>query len=387
MVGVVDTEEKGIPAMQAPAIKKFGHEKGADYAGAVEIRTLMAKVQAKQHGVSVVDMAKHMFANDQRVQAVVRAPLAIPETTTPGIGDELVLQHDAQNELIDLLRNELMYPRMPGMRVLPLPANRGSIRIPRTTGAIAASWVGEGSPIPVSNPSMDNITISPFKLGVISGASRELLQRADPAYEVMVRDQIIRGIAEAVDTTFMSDLAATANSPAGLFNGIANVAAAGTLPAAPTAAQTINFINQMKLAAIKNNMGSRNWVWVMTPDTMVGLMSLRSAIDSPLLPEISAGQLQGYPIVSTTNFPLAMPVSGDRIIGLIDASELFFGLGSGIQLATSDVASIQYDTTPANPAVQTVSAFQNELVFVRGVLDTTWARRRDQAVLIAPTLL
>jgi HK97 family phage major capsid protein len=247
--------------------------------------------------------------------------------------------------------------------------------------------VEEGNPIAVSNPSMDHITISPYKLGVITGASRELLQRSDPAYETMLRDQILRGIAEAVDTTFMSDLAATVGSPAGLFAGIANVAAAGTLPAAPTSAQIINYINAMKLTAMKNNMGSRNWVWVMSLDTMVGIMSLRNALDGSLFPEVAAGQLQGYPIISTTNFPLNMPVSGDRIIGLVDASEIFFGLGAGVSLSSSDVASIQYDTNPANPAINTVSAFQNELVFIRGVLDTTWSRRRDQAVLIAPTLL
>jgi HK97 family phage major capsid protein len=378
-------EDKGnIMAAPEVHVKKFSKQL---YAGDVEVRKLMAQVTGKKHGISAVEAAKHLFPNDNRIESVVRAPVGIPETTTVGIGDELVLQYDAQNELIELLRNELVYPKMTGMRVLPLPANRGSIRIPRTTGAISASWVEEGNSIPVGRPSFDSVTINPYKLGVITLATRELMERSDPAYETILRDQIVQGIAQAVDTTFISDLAGTAGSPAGLFDGLVPVAGAGTLPAAPTAAQAINFINQLKLAAIQNNMGSRNWAWVMSPSTMVGLMSLRSAIDTPLFPELAGGQLQGYPVVSTNNVPNAMPVSGDKIIALVDASELWFGLGSGISLATSDQAYIQSDNAPNTPPTGGVSLFQQEMTAIRGVLDTTWARRRDEAVLYAPTLL
>jgi HK97 family phage major capsid protein len=332
-------------------------------------------------------MAKHMFANDQRVHAVVRAPIGVPETTTPGIGDVLVIEHDDQSQLIDLLRNELTYPRLAGMRSVPLPPNRGSVRIPRTTGAVAASWVEEGNSIPVSRPSMDTITISPYKLGVITLATRELLEKSSPAFEVILRDQMLRGVAEAVDTTFMSDLAGTAGSPAGIFDGLTAVAAAGTLPAAPTAAQAVSYLNSFKLAGMLANKGSANWTWVMHPSTLVGLMSLRSAIDTPLFPELAAGQLQGFPVVSTTNFPVALPVAGDKIIALVDASEIFFGLGDGIQLSTSDQAYIQSDSTPNSPPTGGVSLFQQEMSAIRAVLDTTWARRRDVGVLYAPTLL
>jgi HK97 family phage major capsid protein len=373
--------------MTSAHIAKFSHEKGADYAGAVEIRKLMSQVGARKHGVSTLDMAKHLFPNDKRVQAVVRAPVGIPETLTPGIGDVLVIEQQAQGELIDLLRNTLTYTRMPGMRSVPLPANRGSVRIPRTTGAISASWVEEGNSIPVSRPSMDTITISPYKLGVVSLSTRELMERSDPAFEQILRDQIVTGIAEAVDTTFISDLAATAGSPAGLFTGLAPLAAAGTLPAAPTAAQVINFLNAFKLQSMLQNMGGRNFAWLMHPSTMVSLMSLRNALDGPLFPELTAGQLQGYPVISTTNVPVAMPVSGDKIIAFIDATEIFFGLGSGIALATSDQAYIQSDSTPNSPPTGGVSLFQQEMMAIRGVLDTTWARRRDNAVIYAPTLM
>lgn len=387
MVGTVDTEDKGFQ-MHAPAIQKFSKQL---YAGDVEIRKLMAQVGARKHGVSAVDMAKHLFPNDNRISAVVRAPIGIPETNTPGIGDVLVMEHDAQNELIELLRNELTYPKMPGMRSVPLPANRGSVRIPRTTGAVSASWVEEGNSIPVSRPSMDTITISPYKLGVICLSTRELMERSDPAYEQILRSQILTGIAEAVDTTFISDLAATGGSPQGLFAGVAPLAAAGTLPAAPTAAQVVNFLNAFKLQAMLQNMGGRNFAWLMHPSTMVGLMSMRSAIDTPLFPELNAGQLQGYPVISTTNVPVAMPVSGDKVIAFIDASEIFFGLGNGIALATSDQAYIQSSTAvapgPTTPPTNGVSLFQQEMMAIRGVLDTTWARRRDNAVLFAPTLL
>ena len=367
----------------APAAVKPGKSL---YDGDVEVRRLIVSHMAKKHQANALDVAKSLFPNDARVATVVRAPIGVPETGTVGIGDQLVLQQNAQGELIELLRNQLVYPSISGMRTLPLDSSKGSIRIPRMTGAVAAQWVGEGNSIPVGTPSMDSITINPYKLGIITLSTRELMERSDPAYEVILRDQMLQGVAHAVDTTFISDLAGTASSPAGLLDGITASVAAGTLPGAPTAAQVITFVNNMKLDMATNNI-TGPFVWVMPISTMMGLMSLRSAIDTPLFPELAAGQWQGYPVIATNNVPNALPVSGDKPIILMKASEIWFGLGRGIALATSDQAYIQSDSAPNTPPTGGVSLFQQEMVAIRAVLDTTWARRRDEAVVWAPTLL
>lgn len=409
----IDTEIAALETKQADMIARakrvddmIGEEKAEDmfkpaapaavkptkslYAGDLVIRGLMIDYMSKKHGATRKDVAEHMFPNDARVKAmasVIKAPVVVPETTTPGIGDVLVLEHDAQGELIDLLRNQLIYTRIPGMRSVPLPANRGSVRIPRTTGAVSAAWVQEGNSIPVSNPSMDSITISPYKLGVICMSSRELLERSDPAYETILRDQMLEGIAQAVDTTFISDVAATAGSPAGLLNGIAASGNAGVLPANPTAQQAINFVNGLKLDYALANLTLDGAVFIMPISTMMGLMSMRSAIDTPLFPELAAGQWQGIPVITSNNVPNAMPVSGDKAIVLTKGSELFFGLGRGIAVAMSDQAYIQSDNAPNTPPVNGVSLFQQELVALRATLDTTWARRRDNATIYGATLL
>lgn len=381
LIGGSEDQNPQEKFMQAPAFNKISKKL---YEGDVEIRSLMANVQARRHNVSVVDMAKHMFPNDNRIEAVVRAPVAVPGTTTVGIGTELVVQADAQGELIDLLRNMLTYPRLPGMRSIPLPANRGSVRIPRTTGAISAGWVGEGVSIPVGVPSMDSITINPYKLGVITLSTKELMERSDPAYEQILRDQVLQAIAQAVDTTFIGNAAATATSPAGLLNGVA--ANATTMPAAPTAVQAINVFVALELALASANIEGP-FVWVMATRTKFKLQALRSAIDTPLFPELSANQLMGYPVVTSNNVPVNLLGGGEAPIILMKASEVFFGLGQGIALATSDQAYIQSDTAPNTPPTGGVSLFQQEMMAIRGVLETSWLRRRDAAVSWTTSLL
>lgn len=384
-------EEKEISAettmekapVNTPAVAK-GHYK-KHYAGDVEVRKLIVSYMAKHHGASMSDVAEKMFPNDPRIAAVVKVAVPTPTTTAAGSAAELVVQHDAQNELIDLLRNGLVYPQMPGMRVLPLPENRGSIRMPRTQTAISAGWVGEGVSIPVSKPTFDSITISPYKLGVISLMTRELMERSDPSYEQIVRDQILQSIAQAVDASFVSDAAGTATSPAGLLNGL--VANATTMPAAPTAAQAIAVVNALKLQLANANVPMDQLVFIMPIRTMYGLKSLRSAIDTPLFPELEAGQWQGIPVIATNNVPLALPVAGTAPIILAKTSEIFFGLGKGISLSMSDNAYVQADTAPATPPVNGVSLWQTDMLGIRATLDTTWARRRDEAIAFTSTLL
>jgi len=149
----------------------------------------------------------------------------------------------------------------------------------------------------------------------------------------------------------------------------------------------INFVNGLKLDYATANLTLDGAVFIMPISTMMGLMSLRSAIDTPLFPELAAGQWQGVPVITSNNVPNAMPVSGDKAIVLTKGSEIFFGLGRSIQMAMSDQAYIQSDNAPNTPPTGGVSLFQQELVALRSTLDVTWARRRDNATIYGATLL
>lgn len=373
---VEDKEVSPVNKMAAPAIAKGKAKKL--YEGDLVVRRLMAEYQAQKGYSNVVDVAKSIFPNDPRVadSFVMRAPVAVPTTGDPNV-DTLAPVVDAQNEFIDLLRNQVVYSRIPGMRQVPIENGR-SVRIPRTASAVAAQWVGEGNSIPVEAPTFDSITIDPYKLGVICLSTEELMMRSDPAYERILRDQMVEAVAQAVDTTFISDTAAVAGvSPAGVLDGIA--ANAITMPAIPTAQQAIDCIEGLKLAMMQNNiMGP--FVWVLSTRTVSKLRSLRSAIDTPLFPELTSGQLQGYPVIESNNVPTNLLGGGEAPMILMKGAEMYFGMGNGVDIAISREAYIQSDNAPATPPTGGVSLYQQQMVALRITMMTSWARRRDEAV-------
>ena len=294
------------------------------------------------------------------------------------------------SEFIELLRAQLIVGRLPRVRRLSF-GGAGTLLIPKQTGGVAGGYVGEGSSISVQRLNFNQLRLTPSKLAVIVPTTNELLRRSDPATEQLIRDDLLEGTARTMDSTFLSTAAASAAAPAGILNGIAENAG-GQIHAAATVTEIATAMKAM-ISALRNaNIPMIAPAWIMNPRLKEFLRLFVTDLGVfPWKAEIDQGVLLGYPIIDSTTVPLNWnAVAGDSIWVLLDCSQLLFAEDLMPTVDASEEASIQADTTPQTPpgggtstplAAPTgggiVSAFQQDMLFMRLRSSHTWNRRYD----------
>jgi HK97 family phage major capsid protein len=336
------------------------------------VRAAIAKAVAPAYGMSAIDYSEKRWGDNQLIKSAV----AIGNTTSSTFASDLVATNVHRADLfVELLRPMTILGQMNGVRQFNFD-QAGSISIPRQTGGVTAGWVGEGSSISVSPEVYDNITLSPKKIAVMIGITNELLYRADPSIEALIQDDLLKGTAQAVDTTFFTTAAAGSNSPAGILNGLSQLTGGditvGTTDLPGLVAALSNMVSSMRAA----NAPMVNPVWVMSNVMKTYLQFLRNSLEQPMFPEISINNsLFGFPIIASNN--VTSGASG--FYALMDANQVLMGQDQAYVIDSSDVAAYQTDTAPATPPTPMQSAFQQDLrVFrIRGRMD--WAKRYSTA--------
>ncbi len=307
---------------------------------------------------------------------------------TPGSGSLVPTVHMG-SEFIEMLRSAVIIGRLPQVRRLTF-GGAGALLLPRQTGGVAGGYVGEGNAIRVQRLNFDQLRLTPSKLAVIVPQTAELLRRSDPASEQLVRDDILQGTARTMDSVFLSTAAAGAG-PAGILNGIA-ANAAGALADAATigtdASQITAGLRAMVTALRNANVPMTAPTWIMNPRLMEYLRLFTTDLGvMPFKAEIDAGRLLGYPIVDSHTVPLDWnAVAGDSIYVLLDCAQLIFAEDLLPTIDASAEAAIQSDDAPATPpAAPLISAFQQDMVFIRLRASHTWNRRHAEAITWAIT--
>lgn len=360
---------------------------------------------------NAAEYARRRWGDDEFAEIVQRAlwlqraptdPLQTPEGTVQTPQQALVRIEHMGSEFIELLRPQLISQRMPNMRRLQFNG-AGRLVLPRQTGTVAGSYIGEGSSIIVQRPNFGQLQLVPSKLAVIVPMTTELLDRSDPGIEMLVRDDMVEGTARTINTIWYSTLPA-GPGPAGILNGLNTL-----VPPRPIANAAIpthdpdNAVNEvtdalknMILALRMQNVPFTAPVWIFNARTMEYLRLLRTNQQIfAFKAEIDAGTLLGYPIVDSTaiaingaaDTPWPGPV-GTTSYALIDSSQLIWAEDMMPAIDSSEHASIVSDDDPdagagTPPPVATSrywSAFQNDLMLLRIRMRHTWARRHDVAV-------
>lgn len=133
----------------------------------------------------------------RRTGRFARKTLSVGESDE---GGTLVAQ-PVLGELIDLQRSLEVFAAA-GASEIALPPN-GRLQLPRLTGASAAYWVGEGSPITDSTPATGSLDLQAKKLGVLVRLTNELLRFASPSAEGLVRYDMARAAALKADKAML----------------------------------------------------------------------------------------------------------------------------------------------------------------------------------------
>lgn len=134
-------------------------------------------------------------------------------------------------DFIDVLRNRIVVQQAGATMLSGLV---GNIAIPRKTAGTTHYWVAENGSPTESQSAFDQVTMTPKTVGAFSDFSRRLLNQSSLDVEALVRDDLTRGQALAIDRAALHGTGAS-NQPTGvaLVSGIGSVAG-GTNGLAPT---------------------------------------------------------------------------------------------------------------------------------------------------------
>ena len=351
--------------------------------------------EKKLKGQLLVDMARAMYFGGgkkwaaaeyalqkgmKEAHAVFKAVTEPAETGVAGWAAELV--RDGYGDFIDLLRPESVYARAPGMPAVL--GRNGKLLFPGLTTGLGGGWVGQAQPIPVVQGVTNEQEISPYKLRVISVQTNDIMERSDPSSDVIIRDAMVRDTAIVLDTTFVSDDAASAGvSPAGIRNGVTPIDGS---PAGAT--NTIEEIDAALAAAVGACLAANmtaSLFWILNPVDVLKLRNRSTATGTyPYRDELDSGMLMGYPALQSNTQTAGVQT--------LVHSGSFYKLNEGmIEMAMSTEATLHYNTVPeqivggdgvpALPSAGNVrSLFQEDSVGLRLIMPASWGVMRTDAV-------
>jgi HK97 family phage major capsid protein/HK97 family phage prohead protease len=363
-VGVTATDLRGSTPTTPVISVKSQLPKGTAFT-----RMAMALAVSKGDSYQAMEHAKQWHTSTPEVELMVKAAVAAGTTTDATWAGPLAVAQPLVNEFLELLRPRTLLGRIPGLRQVPF-----NVSVPSQTAGGTYSWVGQGNAKPVTSAAFATVSVPFAKAAGIIVLTEELVKLSTPSAEATVRQEMIDGMAQFLDTQFVDPaVAAVANvNPASITNGASTAAASGVTGAA--ARLDLSTSVAVFTAAGIPLAGS---VWLMSDSNAFGLGLSLNALGQPLFPGvgIEGGTIMGMPVIVSNNV-------GNRVI-LVHAPSILFADEGGVRIDVSREASLQMDSAPSNPSDATtvlVSLWQRNLVGLRAERMITWIRARTAAV-------
>jgi HK97 family phage major capsid protein len=307
------------------AVQRLGREKRLDGFEA-EVDAEMAKRMGRKARGFFVPWDAPIPAREARSLTIssgvgaVAAQEARGLTTNSGPGS--ITAQIPYMLLIDVLRPKLVMARL-GARVLNILGSgpAGNVQLSTKSAAASVSWVAEGAPAPSqSNMTVQSFNMKPYTATAFSNVTRRMIKLGAPGFEDHVIDDIMTGIAVAVDGAALNGN--NLNMPLGLFQfaGLPSIGAHGDTGNGGT-------ITYSNLVAMNQTVGLFNGDspltarlgWVTSPQGKATLLLTdKSATVStgrycwethPMLVDgqvVTVDSVLGSPAVATTNAPSAL---------------------------------------------------------------------------------
>lgn len=343
-------------------------------------RMVMAIARAQGNLMQAHEIAK---ANEQwraetpDVEAVLKTAMSAGTVADSTWAAPLVQYQNLANEFIEYTRPMTIIGRVPGLRRVPF-----KVKIPRQTGASSVGWVGEAKVRKVSALAFDSVTLDFANIAGIVVISKELLRHGQPSSEMLVRDDLAKGIVQFMDGQFVDPTKASDDvSPASITYGVTPVTATGTNAAALRAD-----IKSLVQTFLDNDLTPSDGVWIMSQGIALAISLMTNDLGNPEFPGITmnGGTLQGLPVVTSESVPATggSPTDGALII-LAKAGDILLADEGGITVDASREASLQMDDAPDSPATAStnlISLFQHGLIGIRAEREINWKKRRSTSV-------
>lgn len=232
-------------------------------------------------------------------------PLEVQRTMTAGnaaAGGYLVGTEHRADMFIEALRASAIAFRA-GVRTLP--GLVGNVSIPKQTSNATFAWIAEGADVALTDLALGAVTLTPRTISGGVPMTRKLLQQSSPAVEMLVREDLIRGAAMAIDDAVFEG-SGSAGQPLGIANhGDINTVAVST-DGTPTWAEVVGF--ESAVAADDALGGSLAYV---TTPTVRGNMKVTSKDTGSGLFVASGNEANGYPVLTSTRLTANALLFGD----------------------------------------------------------------------------
>jgi HK97 family phage major capsid protein/HK97 family phage prohead protease len=332
--------------------------------GTAFVRMACAKLVCNGNVFEAAEYAKRWNDSTPEVALALKAAVAAGTTTDATWAGPLVNQN-ISNDFLELLRPATIMGKIPNWRKVPF-----NTKVPSQTAGGVYGWVGEAKPKPVTKLAFSAATLDIAKAAGIIVLTEELVRLSNPSAEMLVRADMVAGIAQFLDAQLIDPaVAAVAGvNPASITNG-AGTAVATTDPLA-------DVLTILRVFAT-NNIPINGAALIMSEGNAIALAFRRDASGNALFPDMSAsgGTIQGITVV-------ASQAAAGNIIGVQPSLVLMADEG-GVTIDASREASVQMDSAPDSPGVATtvlVSFWQQNLVGLRAERFVNWKRVNTNAV-------
>lgn len=153
---------------------------------------------------------------------VPTAVLAKRDLITTANAGALIGTEHLDEQFIEVLRPEVQVAALGATVLMGL---RENVSVPRQTGATAAEWIAEGAAAAETRPTFDSVPLALKQLSARSRLSRRQLKQSLPALDDLLRNDLRRQIAVALDAAAIAG-AGTTTEPQGILGtpGIGSVA-------------------------------------------------------------------------------------------------------------------------------------------------------------------
>jgi len=211
-IGMTRREVEQYSVVRLLRAMVFGRENpAAMQAAGFELECHRAAVQAHQK-LGLPNARGFVIPHDVLAGGSWRRDLSVGTATA---GQELVATDLLAGSFIDVLRN-LSVVFKTGAR--PLTGLVGNVAIPRKTAGSTAGWIAtEGGDVSQSEPTFDQVIMSPKTLGAYGEITRNLLLQSSLAIENLVRQDLAAGVALEIDRAALYGSAAS-GEPRGVRN-------------------------------------------------------------------------------------------------------------------------------------------------------------------------
>jgi len=332
--------------------------------GTAFVRAACAQLVCKGNIRDAVEYAKRWDDSTPEVGLYLKAAVA-PGTVTDATWASPLVNQNISNEFIELLRPATILGKIPGLRNVPF-----NTKVPTQTAGGTYGWVGEAKPKPVTKLAFSSTSLGVSKAAGIIVLTRELVMLSNPSAEALVRQDMVAGIAQFLDSQFIDPaVAAVAGvNPASITNG-APTAAATTNPVA----DILGLINHFAT----NSISVAGVTFIMSASNALSL-TFRSNLDgSPEFPgvTVNGGSYKGLTFITSQ-------AAGTNVIAL-QPNQILYADEGGVTIDASQEASLQMDSAPASPADATtvyVSLWQTNTIGLRAERFINWAKANANAV-------